>query len=175
MNADEFVTALAALAPAATELSRSGLSTVEAERFRTGYFCRRISFQPESDSLLDLCRNFDVSSLEVSVITLHSPSQFDAAHWAVGCLETDTIVYRMADGALRVREYEHPEREVCACARTGESFLRALLTVARLSTDRVRLGEGRQLEMSGRHALEECLSVAGEEAEPFYREVLGVW
>jgi hypothetical protein len=174
MNADDFAVQLEGLAPPLSALTGRGLSEPEAVEFRAGYVCRRLSRSAETDSLLDLCANFDVSSVEISVLTLCRPSDFDRQHWSVGHFEADIVVYPKAGGAVSTRDHEDLKRQLCSCARTSDAFLSALLVVARFATERILHPEQAEEPATGRHVLDQCLLFAGKECEPFYRVLLGV-
>src|SRR5437870_503567 len=107
MNADDFATRLASLAPAAPALiAANRVSESVAEQFRARYFCPRITRSDESDTLLDICNNFDLSSMKIGAVKLQRPSEFDRNYVKLGFFESDTIVYPKAGGIVSVRDHE---------------------------------------------------------------------
>ena len=173
MNADEFAERLRLIAPPVSDLNRLGMSPAGIERFRAGYFCRRISASDETDPLLDLCTNFDLSSFEVGMVRLSRRTEFDQDHWNIGRDESDTIIYPKGGGFVSVRDHEDLNREVCKCARTADGFLSALLVVAEFSTECAFRNEDPD-QVAARRALDQCLRLAGIESRPFYFTLLGV-
>lgn len=174
MNADEFANRLATIAPPTSSLLAFGMNAQEAEQFRAAYLCRRITRSNESDPLLDLCSSFDISTVEISVVTLCRPHDFDQQTWAVGLFEADTIVYPKNKGMVSIRDHENLNREVCKCGSTSGGFLSALIVAAEFGANGILQPNQTQDATAGRQALDRCLAFAGKECEPFYRVLLGL-
>ena len=170
MNADDFAAQLENCIP--PQSAYAGLSEEAAARFRASYLCRRISRGAETDPLLDLCTNFDLSTLEMTSITLCSPYELNAQYWIIGKDEVDPIVYPKAGGVVSLRDHTSLDWQINLCALTGDGFLSAMLAAVRYYTYIIVNPEQ---EITAKvKALEECLSFAGRDCESYYRIVLNV-
>lgn len=173
MTTDEFATKLEMLAPSDVDLQKLGLNLKEAERFRAGYRCRRIVKTNESNPLFDLCNNFDVSSLEISVVTFCKSTRLDDDHWKIGNFEDDMLVLAESTQRVIVLDHEEVDRELCKCADTAAGFLEALLIVAESNTQTFRQASG-TIPKPVDFALSQCVSLAGKDTQAFYVVLLGV-
>lgn len=172
MNADEFSKEIGSRAPTIDRLLGLGLNVVEAERFRESYIVPRRSISPEIDPLLDLCKNFDLSTLEIGMIRFNKPIQINPGMIQVGAFEADPLVL-CADQSVRALDHEVLNRELCKCALDSERFLRSLLRLVdynRACFDTSDLADDSAFLKS---ALRECVAIAGPETESFFISMLG--
>src|SRR5690348_15920852 len=107
MTADEFSKELKLLAPPIDDLRKIGLSLEGAERIHRSYHCSRISSSETGDPIVDLCTNFDVSTVSIGTITLCRIAEFDPRHWKVGEDEMDPLVLAKTADLISVRDHEN--------------------------------------------------------------------
>jgi hypothetical protein len=80
MTADAFGSSLRKSMPSFDALIDCGISKEEAAHFRRDYEYSRIKDSNEFDRLLDLCLNFDLATIEISLIRFARPKSFRIAY-----------------------------------------------------------------------------------------------
>jgi hypothetical protein len=141
MNADEFVKALALLAPSEETLKLRGLSEVAVERVRKSYICveRPNVERREDNPLLDLLTRYDTTTVEIGMVILglnnHCYEYYirnlkEQSKIAVGVAEVDPIVIYLPSGEIQLLDHARIGYVMCMCAVDGSHFLDALLLVA---------------------------------------------
>jgi hypothetical protein len=175
MTADEFSRELRSLAPSVEELRKLGMTPDGIERYREGYFCSRVSTSDTEDLLLDLCSNFDVSTVGVGTIAFCQLREFDSDYWQVGECESDPVVVPKLGGLVSIRDHENLKRQCAVCAKNSEGFLAALLEAEKFLSQCPFYPEKRAQGQQRFVVLDRCVLLAGgKEFRKFYRGVLGI-
>lgn len=175
MTADEFSTAIRILAPTVDQLRARGLTAAEIEVRQKQYSCSRLSHSVEDDPIIDLCTNFDISTLEIGSVKFCRLEQFDPRIWQIGRDELDPIIYPKGGGWISTRDHEQLDRQLVVLAKSSGGFLGALACAAKFL---VRCPFNPELRSEGVerfNVLNECVLLAGgEECRRFYVSLLGI-
>jgi hypothetical protein len=179
MKAVSFIQHLARLAPSHAELiERYGFTPDEAEANLMSYLCtkrdRPLSEPSGSDAVLELLRNWDMSTIEIGMVRFPDPPFERSGKLFIGCVEADPLVLLPRGDGIVVYELGSEEHLLWRVASNGSALLDALLIAARFLSNRYasRINDGDQ--EAARSAARECASAAGgEEFSDFYMMLLG--
>jgi hypothetical protein len=173
-----FVQELAALAPSASDLEKSGFSKEEGMRLVDSFLCvKRVQPLPVvsgSDQLLELLREWDLSKVEIGMIRFPEPPTERSGKMCVGCVESDPLVIVPGTGELVVYELGTKEHLLWPVARSGSTLLDAMLIAARFLEQR---GTGtidfNDFKAAGITAAECATAAGGDRYLDFYRMLVG--
>jgi hypothetical protein len=178
MEPGTFVKELAALAPSASDLEKSGFSKEEAMRLAASFVCVKreqpLPVVSGSDQLLELLRGWDLSKVEVGMIRFPETPTERSGKMCVGCVEADPLVILPGTGELVVHELGTKEHLLWPVAQNGSRLLDAMLIAARFLEQR---GSG-TIDFddfkAARKAAGECATAAGGDRYlDFYTMLLG--
>lgn len=175
MEADEFVVAVAKLAPPESTLRRAGLSPSQARAVQRSFICHRRLRPVEvvlSGPMGDLLAKYDMSDLEIGTVTLGPGVEARESGWIIGRDEADLLMLSRETGEIFVAECGLESHAIARCAKDADGFLAAILTVAdylgRSSIDRSVAENSTEKE---RVSLACAQKAGGLEYFPFYREI----
>jgi hypothetical protein len=176
MTVSEFVSKLAAAAPCIEELQKIGLSETEAMAFRKSSFCEPRDVPlgiPEANELFTLMNLWDLSAIEIGMVSLASAPAETPEGVRVGCVEADPLGMH-ADGELVVYEMGVPGHMLWPVAQSPNTFLKALAVAASFLGDRVVGKIDFEDFDAARNAARQCAALAGgERYDDFYSMLLG--
>ncbi len=179
MTANEFAAGLKKCAPSREKMLAEGLSEAEANQFLASFLCSEDSVQSHlnnvSNPVLDLINRFDVSTLEIGMITFLKPVVEIEQRWLVGKDELLPIVINQLTEEVTVEQITPNRHTIQLCARSGGNFLAALLSIAcflgKCSYD-TQLYED---DLAKYEQARKCAELAGgERYRSFYQYLLGV-
>jgi hypothetical protein len=176
MTAEDFVRRLRTAAPGAEQLRNVGFSAQEAAEFQRSFVCVLRSTAPterQTDPLLDLLSRYELSTIEIGMITFASPAA-EPALVRVGAVEADPLILDRRTGEVLVTEGSPSGGVLWRCARDGARFLDALAPaaefLARCAFDLTLSDDA----SARRSRAEECsVAAGGAEYLDFYRMLLG--
>lgn len=135
MDAKDFALALAEAAPPATELSSLRLSVQEQQDFAIRFIChpreQSLAAFGSSDQLLELRRHWDLSKVEIGMVRFPEEPIEETELIRVGVVEADPLVILRNTGELVVHEFGTRKHLLWPVAKSGASFLDALVMAAK--------------------------------------------
>jgi hypothetical protein len=178
MEPDAFVKELAALAPTSTELERLGFSKDEASRSMESFLCTKrehpLQAAGDSNELLRLLSNWDLSKIEIGMIRFPNPPAELLGTICVGCVEADPLLLLPDTGEVAVHELGIKGKRLWWVARSGSELMDSMFIAARFLEGR---GSGRidfNDHSAARVVALECASAAGgDKYLDFYTMLLG--
>lgn len=177
MTAIQFVTKLQELAPSKEELVNSGVTEAGADRMIKNYIGIESSNVSliGSNELVDLINNFNLSTVEVRLITFNGKVTEDSSYYFVGKVEVDHLVVNKVTNAVEVLDFDDLQNKLWSCAANASQFLDALILCASFSKQCMfddDLWENSDIIL--KTALEISEVAGGEEVyEEFYKMLLG--
>lgn len=133
MKAREFVRKIYELTPSKELLSDFGLSEGEIIDIQQYYKANEKTVKTENidNALIDLVRNFDTSTLAVTLVTFNDYIKESEDTWRVGLVESDWLEVDRITNQVKVTQHDYEEYTIWWCADSGEKFLDALYEVAK--------------------------------------------
>lgn len=131
MNANDFVEALADIAPSENEYLRDGFSKEDARELRKNYHRSKRDGElaiSSSDELLVLMSIWNTRDLEIGMVALRDKPVRTKRGLQVGVFDADSLLMLDSTGELVVEKYGHQCHRVAA---SGERFLDALIVAGR--------------------------------------------
>lgn len=135
MTAKQFVTKLQELAPSKEELINSGLTQAGADRMIKSYKAtesNNVSLIGRNE-LVNLISDFNISTVEVCLITFNGKVREDSSYYFVGKVEIDHLVVNKVTDAVEVLDFDNPQNKLWSCAANAAKFLDALILCASFS------------------------------------------
>jgi hypothetical protein len=176
MSPEEFVRALADVAPDVLQLSRVGIVGEAATKWRHSYRCvaRESTAVAGRDCAVALVDDWDASSVVIAVVRFDGQSSRLLLGTRIGLVEVDPLLVDNASGEVIVVDHQQPNHVMWPVAADGARLLDALLLAARFCT-RLLLSEVDDEDfVSIRAAALECADAAGgERYKDFYWMLLG--
>ncbi|WPQ60129.1 hypothetical protein SIO70_17440 [Chitinophaga sancti] len=127
-----------------------------------------------SDSLLNLVNDYDLSKIQIGMITFKSELIEDDEYYYIGNIEVDLIVKSKLTGIIQVLEFDNPSHILCDCAVNGDQLLDALLICDSYITKGRFDDEFRENDEIRTAMIEECADKAGGSSYiEFYQMLLG--
>ncbi len=132
MDAQKFANVLAQLAPPAEKLAEQGVSPEGRERERKSYICvEKKGLDRQDDAILDLITRYDLSSVEIGMVSFtDEPVQLDGSIY-IGEHEGDPILMYISSGEIYVADRDAQKHIMSWCAKDSDSFLDALIIAQR--------------------------------------------
>ena len=176
MQADEFARRLLALRPSVEQLRSEGLTDQEAETLRESFLAarRRGERRYRDNPLLDLVESYDVSGVEVGMVSFGKEVEDTGTGWLVGSVEADNLLVDRKKGHVVVREFNQ-ENLLWRCAVDASSFLDAILAIGTFLEASGRDESLSEDDTSRKVVAGQCARMAGgDEYSDFYKMLLGV-
>jgi len=182
MNASKFASQLAGTAPSITGLVKLGLTIEGAQQIANHSIATprvaplAISFSTGSnpDALLELISLYDVSGLEIGMISFVDKPADYGDYLQIAKVELDSLVIYQ-NGEIRVVDWQQLDHCMWRCARNSELFLEALLMTNRFLTLTILNAD---IDSDEDYALETASVIAnvagGSEYLSFYQMLFGV-
>lgn len=180
MNVCEFKKGLEDCVPDNADLAKVGFLADEVDQFRRSFFILERKESRKEFGLPgqfgELFEKYDPSHVEIGMLRFGLEPQKKSSNWVIGEVEADLLVIDMASGEVYVEDFSSMQKHVVwRCARSGESFLEALLPVARflgrcLHDERFASDEHRR-----KACVDACvISAGGESYRSFYQMLVGL-
>ncbi len=174
MNAIDFSVKYRSCAPTFEYLISKGLSDIEAHSFIDRYNCisKGTNFE-YGDEFLNLIANFDLSKVEIGLITLNDSIQIEGDFYILGQDECDPLFMYKFNHEISIVDLSDNEYVIYYCAESGDKFLDAIIVyrgfIAKHAHSDTKLDPG-----AIKKKAEECAMIAGSEKYlPFYEYALG--
>jgi hypothetical protein len=177
VNASDFVKRLADAASSEADYVALGLSKKVAAEFRKKYFCskRKVPLSiPESNELLALMDVWHTGDIEVGMIRLLDRPVQTRRGLQIGEVEADPLILMGATGELIVEELGTDGHQLWPVAKSGESFLNAIIVAAEFLESRATGKVDFEDFDAAKAAAKECVELAGgSRYHDFYTMLLG--
>jgi hypothetical protein len=175
MTAESFVEELQNQAPNIKQYVNRGLSENYIKRRLSMYKIDSKEFKlAYEDNLLELVANYNVSHLEIGMVTLKNQVDEDEDYYYVGNVEVDHLVKNKQSGIIEVLEFDQPSNVLWSCASNGALFLDALLVCESYLTRRTFDKDLLENEKVRAAIISECSEKAGGyDYIEFYEMLLG--
>jgi len=134
MEAGEFVSRLAEVAPEKSKLLLSGRSEEGANAVVRRFACplRHVPLDMETheDQVLELIKGWDVSAVQIGMLCFLSEPVSSDEHMEIGAVEAEKLVFRFQTRDYVLLEHEVPGRVFSRVSCDGGSLLDALICIA---------------------------------------------
>lgn len=174
MKAAEFVEKLKLQAPNHKYLRLYGFSENDENELLEKYTCIWKGTNIElGDDLLNLIANYDLSKVEIGMVSFNNSIETDGDYYILGNDETCPLIMNRFNYEISVRDFINFDFVVCECAENGEKFLDALIAFG----DFVVKTRDLEFDTPVDNALisskiEECTQLAGGEKYRTYYEAM---
>lgn len=178
MRAKEFTSGLLKIMPKQGNLKNLGLTYNAIKRITESHVCKQYKkeYTEEGDEILNLISNYDVSKLEIAMITFFSKIKQTSDYYIIGEVESDSLVMKKKTYELLVLDEFDGSNVLWYCAKNGSKFLDALLYCVSFFNKRLlndSLWEDQDLILL---TVNECANIAGgKKYEDFFKMLLGYW
>lgn len=179
MDAEDFVSKMASLAPSKNHLLDCGYDDEQADSYIACYVCapRPKPLLPSmlGDPFFVLFNGWDLSSLEIGSLTFHAKFQLFPHHLEIGTLGGDRLVCRTECRDFALLDWQNLQHVLYRISTDSSSFLAGLLTVAEClskhSVEEINLDD--DVAIANEWTLKCAAAFGGADAEPFCRHLLG--
>lgn len=173
MKSDSFVKRLKELAPSSNDLVKLGVSEKFILDFINSFNCKikNIGFHHDNE-MIELVMKYDVTKLEIGMITFFDSVAENENYYFVGKFEQDYLCLKKKTGEIVVVDNYDKNREIYKCANFASNFLDAILLSAAFLTERLlEVTNENDSELNSIKRI--SLLAGGSEYENFYKTLLG--